>query len=238
MALKSTGDLDMAPEYIQNYIDLAPESQTFQELLTASTNEPETTESNSKPLKLKGTLKPHLSKFETDTSLTTIDLDNHLEDIETEFEELTLQLSAELELADFLKSHQVITDSQAEKAVSTLIENSSLERSSVPLTFLNELNLLEHINMDKVLGILSENCSIPFIKVKQFKISKELKEMIKPQTAKKLGIVIFSTFKEELLIAISNPLDYELRKGLEKILKKKIHFYLTSPDEINNFYNS
>lgn len=248
MALSTTGDEDMAPDYIQQYINLAPESQLFLELLaTPSPSHTETEETqafeNTDDLEAQlAQLEAQEAKFSQKEEAQTIpnrsiQINDPSEEINTELEEFTLQLTAELELADFLKSKKVITDIQADTAISTLIENSSLEHTSVPLTFLNELNLIEHVNMDKVLSTLSQNESIPFIKVKQFTVNDELKDIIPRLTAKKLGLVIFSIFKGELLMAISNPLDFELRQGLERVLNKKIHFYITSPDEIINFYN-
>jgi len=247
MTLRDSGDEDMIADYIQQYIELAPQSQLFPELLnTPSSNQPKSEETQildsaedleAQLAMLEAQEAQFSQKEEELTEDSPIKINDPVDDINAELEEFTLQLSAELELADFLKSKEVITETQAETAISTLIENSSQDRTSVPLTFLNELSLIEHTNMDKVLSTLSKSESIPFIKVKQFTVNDELREIIPPLTAKKLGIVIFSIFKGELLMAISNPLDIELRQGLERILNKKIHFYLTSPDEIMNFYN-
>ncbi|MCK5835067.1 MAG: hypothetical protein KAG98_05000 [Lentisphaeria bacterium] len=252
VALDEAGDHDMVPDYINQYIDLAPQSKMFKELVVPkesapSSNSMQNTPDDSYDLESQlAQLEEQEAQF-TENELVnqvvegsgarSISVDDLPVDAGVELDELTLQLSAELELADFLKGKGAISDQQAEMAVSTLIENRSLEYTSVPLTFLNELSLIEHVNMEKVLSLLSRNECMPFIKVRQFKVSDEVKNIIPPLTAKKLGVVVFSTFKGELMMAISNPLDIELKQGLEDILNKKIHFYLTSPDEINHYYN-
>ena len=248
VALDIAGDADMVQDYIQQYISIAPNSEMFRELIATASGESNQSTSfesqdSAEDLEFEstqpGTAGLPFIKGEpaNPTAGNSFGIENIARDVDVELDEFTLELSAELELADFLKNKGLITEAQAEAAVATLIENRSLEHTFVPLTFLNELSLIQHVNMEKVISFLSKKESIPFIKVKQFNVSEDVRNTIPPLTAKKLGIVVFSSFKDELMMAISNPLNTELKQGLEEVLGKKIHFYLTSPSQITDYYN-
>ncbi len=228
-SLQRLGESETMVDYARQYLDSAPNSVFFQKLALGSVAEvdsfetPSNFENNFQPTDFStGTEETDRSFFETNVGA---------------LDELAMQLTAELELADALKSKKVITDDQSDKAISSLIDNSSQTNISSPLTFLNELSMIDHVNIDKVLSLMSHQYSIPFIKVSQFDVDEELSKVFGYEISKKLGIVTFSMFKNEPLVAISNPIDTELKDTLSSTAGVKIHFYLTSPDEINNFYS-
>ena len=226
-SLQRLGEPEIIIDYARQYLDSVPDSIVFQKLSVGSVlvndnqynNEPIGAEGQANSNNFSG---PDRDFFES--SIGTLD-------------ELAMQLTAELELSDVLKSKKVITDEQSDKAISSLIDNSSQPNISCPLTFLNELSIIDHVNIDKVLSLMSHQYSIPFIKVSQFSVDESLNKIFGHEISKKLGIVTFSMFKNEPLVAISNPIDIELKETLSSVAGVKIHFYLTSPEEINNFYS-
>ncbi len=153
-----------------------------------------------------------------------------------ELEELSSQLNSELKFADLMKMEQVITSDQCDRATESMIANSTNPNITTPLSFLYEVSLLQHINMDKLLGIITHEYNIPFINLADFKLQPETVDLIPRKLSKKLGIIIFDQFCGELQVAILNPLNKELKRAISRFLNKKAHFFLASPSELQRTY--
>ncbi len=223
--LVANGDFDQLKSLAGAYLEFAPDNQVFQELAQDSGG----AFSAPAPVKL-----PGLS-VEEPTAVTTGQFDLSMPDVS--LNELCMQLNHELELGEFLKREGLIADNVSDQAVESLIQNSSDASVVIPLTLLTELSNIEHINMQRIYGVLSQKTNTPFIKLSQFEVSDDLLSLFDLNTAKRLGIVPFAKFENEVMIAFLNPFDETLKETLSKYLNIKLHFYLTGADEIQKFYD-
>lgn len=261
--LTASGELEQLDSLAQAYLELAPDNLVFQELAHAEADaaKPVSHQPEPLPVPVAAVQEPLLTTEKEPASKPKIIL-SHSEPLaaqnmdaaipaqetpslpnqfgfalpEVSLDELSMQLNHELELGEFLKREQVITDEMCDTAVEKLIETSGDSSLSACLTLIAELNKVEHVNMQRVYGILSQKTNTPFIKVSQFKVSEELSDIIDHKTAKRLGIVLFSQMGREYMVATMNPIDETLQNTLQSYLKTKVHFYLTSADEVENYY--
>lgn len=256
--LTAAGETEQLDALAKAYLELAPDNIVFQELalgeakpaVPASTTpppiidiaevptmpEPEVEEATPIIINQHQPLEQPIDPLPTTETPSLPDqFDFSMPDIS--LDELSMQLNHELELGEFLKRENVITDEACDTAVEQLINNSGDDSIATCLTLLTELNKLEHINMQRIYGVLSQKTNTPFIKVSQFDIPEELTELFSLKTAKRLGIVPFSQMGREFMVATLNPIDETLQNSLENYLKTKIHFYLTSADEIDTYYD-
>ncbi len=145
---------------------------------------------------------------------------------------LALDLSGELEMAWFMLQKSQITQEQYEAAVSGLTETRMNPATESTLSILHELAGMERIHMDRILGFLSAETMTPFIEVSRFEIDPDVAKRIPLNDAKRLGVLAFEHIRDEMMVAMLNPVDENLRKTLTEYLNCKIHFYLTSPEEL------
>ncbi|MGL4853796.1 MAG: hypothetical protein ACRC37_00900 [Lentisphaeria bacterium] len=164
---------------------------------------------------------------------------NESQTLETNIlDELTMQLNRELEFAEYLKREDIINAEQCDKAIEQVITDSSNLHSRQPLTILQQLSTLEHINMPGIIAKISHKTSVPFIEISRFKRMSSLEKKVNMLKAQRLGFAIFSEFEGELMIACLNPIDSQLKYTLRELLNTNLHFYITTPNEIYNFYNN
>ncbi len=263
--LTAMGDTEQLDALAKAYLELAPDNVVFQELAqvdAAPAITPQPVKETPAPVEIAYELpeEPAAPEPIAEEKVPTIiqqsqPLDQPVENFSTDetpslpnhfdfgmpdisLDELSMQLNHELELGEFLKRENVITDEACDVAVEQLINSSGDGSVATCLTLVTELNKLEHMNMQRVYGVLSQKTNTPFIKVSQFDIPDELTELFSLKTAKRLGIVPFSQMGREYMVATLNPIDETLQNTLENYLKTKIHFYLTSADEVEHYYDN
>lgn len=233
-ALTASGDLEQLSSLASTYLELAPDNLVFKDLAGGASKE-EKTNKISLPEPMAATPTPIIqSSSQLLEPVEESSFDMGVPDVS--LNELCMQLNYELDLGELLKKDGIITEVICEQAVENLIQHSG-SSVAITMTLLAELANLEHVNMEKIYGVLSSKTNMPFIKPSQFDIPEDLIGKVELKTAKRLGIIIFSKFGNEFMVACLNPLDEMLRETLESYLGTKLHFYLTSVAEVDKFYD-
>lgn len=142
---------------------------------------------------------------------------------------LDFDLNAELELAWVLLQHQMITQEQYEKAIDGLTESRMNPTSEATLALLHELASMERVDLDRILDFLAVHTNMPYLEVGKFEPDPELASTISLSQARRLGILPFAGVGPELMVALLNPVDTGLQQRIRKYLKRKLHFYFSSP---------
>ena len=148
--------------------------------------------------------------------------------------ELVFDINGELDLAWFLLEHEAITQEQYDAAIAGLSNDSSDKQKGVSVSLLQELASMERVRIDKIVGALSSACSIPYVDVTKFEISEDIARLIPLETARKVGVLPFAVFGNEVMVAVLNPVNKGLHKNVAAYLGRKIHTYLTSPEELQS----
>lgn len=126
--------------------------------------------------------------------------------------------------AGFLLEEKLITNEQLEEAYKIQAQKAgSLSQILLDLGFFKEKDLLE---------VFSSYLSIPIIRVVNFKIPKEIIEIIPSHTARKYLVLPVGRIGDILTVAINDPLNFMALEDLMKITGCEINFLLSSKEEL------
>lgn len=147
---------------------------------------------------------------------------------------LTRDLGGELELAWLLLKRNLLRQEQYETAIANLTENRSTIGSSSCLSLLIEIAAMDNINIDAIIGELSEETETPFVDISKFELVPEAVKLIPFDDCRRLGVLPFSLLKDQVMVATLNPVDLGLRESVSAYLQTEAHFFLASPDEFQS----
>ncbi|MDT8390049.1 MAG: hypothetical protein RRC34_06030 [Lentisphaeria bacterium] len=147
---------------------------------------------------------------------------------------LARDLSGELELAWLLLQRNLLRQEQYETAIANLTENRSTIGSSSCLSLLIEIASMDNINLEAIIGELSEETETPYIDITKFELSPEAVKLIPFDDCRRLGVLPFTLFKDEVMVATLNPVDKGLREAVCAYLRTRAHFFFTSPDQFQS----
>lgn len=147
---------------------------------------------------------------------------------------LALDLSGELELGWFMLQKGLISQDQYEAAVEGLTNSRSSAGSSACLSFLIEIAVMDGVNVERILGEISAQSSTPYVDITRFELVPEIAQLIPFDDARRLGVLPFGLFKNEIMVATLNPMDQKLRKAVSDYLGSRTHFFLTSPEQFQS----
>lgn len=152
---------------------------------------------------------------------------------EAELAALQSDIRGELDLGWMLVEGGVITSDQYEKAVESLMENRSNVMGEGALSLLQELQSVKGMDMDSIVAFLSQKSETPFILLSRYEIDDALVQHIPMKYIRGLSVLPFGRLGKEIMIAVLNPVDQNLRKSLSSYLNTRVHFYFTSPEEFH-----
>ena len=204
---------DQLYDLAAQYMDLDPENMTFLKLFNQAEEQ---------------------RQFQTPSEAIDTGID---EFPGTSLSDIAFELNNELDLAWNLLESKLVNETQYETAVGTLSENRANPNYNSALSFLAEVNNLDHVNMPRITAHLSKESGTPYIDISRFSIQPEVQKLIPVQTAKQLGVVPFSKFGNDVLIALLNPMNQEIKQALTAFLGANIHYYLSNPDDIQSYYD-
>ncbi|OPZ26700.1 MAG: hypothetical protein BWZ02_01915 [Lentisphaerae bacterium ADurb.BinA184] len=146
---------------------------------------------------------------------------------------LTADLSGELELGWFLLQHNRITQNQYEAAVAGLTESRTRRRPDACLSLLDELARLPGMDSDALVGFLAAETMTPFVEITRFELRPEICGLIPLEDARRLGVLPFERIRNEVMLAVLNPVDSDVSRMVSRHLGCKTHVFLTSPAEFH-----
>lgn len=151
---------------------------------------------------------------------------------------LSFDLRGELELAWFLLQNGMISQDQYEAAISGLTESRMNPSAEASLSLLQEIRAMDRIDMDKIIDFLSAETTTPFVEISRCNIPDDVSVLIPLEQCRRLGLLPFGRVGKEVMVAVLNPVDKEMRRSLAAWLNTKVHFYLTSPDEFQQAWDA
>jgi len=140
-----------------------------------------------------------------------------------------VDISAELALAWNLAQAGVLTQEDYSNVVHDITE-SSTKNMEVPITVLHVLHDRSFKGLDKVLNHIAAESGLPLIPVGSFEPQKEAYLMLPMDYMMHRGAIVFEVMGRDLLVAILNPFDTELRDEVRKLTGRNGHFYLTTAE--------
>lgn len=152
---------------------------------------------------------------------------------ENEERELETDLHAELDFAWLLLDGEQITQGQYEQAVNALTENHITNKGKDGLSFLQELRQVAGVNMDRVIAYISAETNSPYVDASRCQLDPELVGKLGIPWVRRYSALPFSRVGVEIMVAVLNPSNTDLRERLARRLGTRVHIFLTSPDGLN-----
>ncbi len=140
-------------------------------------------------------------------------------------------LTAEMDLAWRLFDEGELSQEDYNVLVGELTRISESGRSDEPVALLHALEATNNRRLDDTLAHLSLSFRMPYVSLSGFTMRAELQPFLPLNFIMRRGALVFDTLSTELLVAILNPLNEQLRQDVEQQTGRDCHFYLTRASE-------
>lgn len=145
-----------------------------------------------------------------------------------------VDISGELALAWSLRQDGVLTRDEYSTIVQDVTENST-KNIGVPVTVLHAIDDRKFANLNQILAHISRDSVTPFITLSMFEFDFRKFSALPATFATQRGAMVYERMGQEVLVAVLNPYNKQLRTDVEKALGQTCHYYLVSPEDYNAF---
>lgn len=142
-------------------------------------------------------------------------------------------IQAEISMAWSLLQAKKLSQEEYSMIVHDLSENSG-RASGIPVSTLHALHDRHHAGVDDMMAFMATACNTPMISLANFELQKETCELLMWDFMVNRGAIAYETIGNDILIAILNPYDNQLRKDVEGLLGKDCHYFLVAPEDFDN----
>ncbi len=119
---------------------------------------------------------------------------------------------------------------------STLAQDLAELSTDPHLSTVSVLHVLEtkaYRGMERVMGYASRDTKTPLISLQSYEVSPELAGQLPIEFMIQHGIVIFGALLDDLMVAVMNPYNLQMREHIEECTGKACHFFMTPPAEFD-----
>lgn len=139
-----------------------------------------------------------------------------------------VDLQPELNLAWKLFQANELTQEDYSNVVQDLTEMSA-KKGGVPVTVLHVLSDRAFKGLERILSYMARSMETPLLALSSFELQREECLLLPVDFSRRRAAVVFGTLGQDLLVAVLNPLDLELRREVQALTRRACHFYLVSP---------
>jgi len=142
-------------------------------------------------------------------------------------------ITFELTLAWNLLQMEELSEDEYSRVVQDLSENAG-QNVEAPVSVLHVLQDRGFKQLQRVVGRLAKESGLPLIALGGFELQEETYSLLPEVFMTRRGAIVFERMEEEILVAILNPYDEQLRNDVAVATGRKCHFYLTTAMEYDN----
>ena len=139
-----------------------------------------------------------------------------------------------LKLGEILLSEDLVTEAQLDEA---LKEQKKKRKSALGEILVNS----GVIAKDEIQQSLAKKLGIPFVNLREFIVEPEVIRVLTAATAYKHKVVPLYVYEGKIVVAIENPMDWQVTDALSFNINKYVEPVMASPEDINwalQFYYS
>ena len=136
------------------------------------------------------------------------------------------RISEELSLAWNLMESGELTQDEYTNVVQDLSEMSASDHSEATISVLHVLESRTFKGLDRVVGALARDCGTPFVSLATFEFQYLALSLLPVPFCTHRGALAFETLGKEVLVAVLNPYDTQLRLDAEYLSGRKCHFFV------------
>ncbi len=142
---------------------------------------------------------------------------------------LQRNLADEMAFAWNLLQVELLSEEEYSSVVQDLSELATAEQAGT-VSVLHVLRGRGHRNLDKIMVAVARDAYMPLIDLQCFDIQLEAAQRLPFELTVNRGALAFEHIGPEILVALLNPFDDNLRKNISTLTESKCHWYLTTPD--------
>jgi F0F1-type ATP synthase delta subunit len=117
--------------------------------------------------------------------------------------------------------------------VQDLSENST-KRVDVPVSVLHALSDRQFKGLEKVVAHLSKMSGAPILPLSSFELNRDAFMLLPMDFLTRRGAICFDVMGSDALVAVLNPVDKDLQEDVQRLLKRRCHFYLVSATDYDS----
>jgi hypothetical protein len=141
-------------------------------------------------------------------------------------------IAAEISMAWNLLQAKKLSQEEYSMIVHDLSENSG-RGGDIPVSTLHALHDRHHAGMDEIMAFMATACNTPMICLANFELQKEVCDLLTWEFMLMRGAIVYETIAYDILVAILNPYDNQLKKDVEGLIGKDCHYFLVTPDDFD-----
>lgn len=146
----------------------------------------------------------------------------------------SVDIASELSLAWLLHQAEQVTKDEYSTLVSDVTENST-KHLDVPVSVLHVMQDRAFTNIPTVLTYMSHDSAMPILQLVNFDLDRGKFARLPMEFPAQLGAISFDEIGGELLVAILNPYNEDLKKEVQDISGCKCHFYLVCAEDYDAY---
>lgn len=136
------------------------------------------------------------------------------------------KISEELSMAWNLMESGELTQDEYASVVQDLSDMSTAENDSATVSVLHVLESRGFKTLDRIVGTLARDCATPFVTLSAFEFRFEVMRLLPAEFCGRRGALVFEALGKDLLVAVLNPYDTQIRLDVEHLMRRRCHFFL------------
>jgi hypothetical protein len=145
----------------------------------------------------------------------------------------TFNLMDELAFAWELFEAGELTQDEYSQVANDLSEMAS-DRHLSTASVLHVLESRAFGGLERLMGFVARSMNVPIITLSAFSIPEEFHTILPREFMIRRGVLVFDTIGDDALAVVMNPVNMELRRHVEALLKCRCHYYIALPSEFDS----
>jgi hypothetical protein len=141
-------------------------------------------------------------------------------------------VTQELDFAWLLHEQGLLSEDQYASVVSDITDLSA-SATPLPISVLHLFQDRQLPNIDRVLTFAAEKSNLPMLPLSSFEPQPSAYRLLPLDYLIIKGVIPFEAMSNDLLVGALNPTNEKLREELEKLTRRRCHFYLVQPSEFD-----
>jgi len=141
-------------------------------------------------------------------------------------------IAAEISFAWNLLQAKKLSQEDYSLIVHDLSENSG-HAGETPVSTLHALRDRNYAGIDDIMSFAATACNVPMICLANFELQKETFTLLSWDFMVNRGAIVFETLGNDILVAILNPYDNQLKQDVEGLTGRDCHYFLAASEDFD-----
>lgn len=141
-------------------------------------------------------------------------------------------VAAEISMAWNLLQSKKLSSDEYSLIVHDLSEQSD-HAGSLPVSTLHALHDRNHPGINEIMAFVATACNTPIICLANFELQKDICALLSLEFMSNRGAIVFETIGNDVLVAILNPYDNQLKMDIEGLTGRDCHYFLVAPEDFD-----